>query len=132
MSDPISDMITRLKNAQCSQLTSIDLPYSVHKVKILKVLKDEGYILEYLVHDERVGVKTISIKLKYSKVGKPAITVIQRVSTPGRRFYTSFNNLKAFFNGLGIQILSTSSRGVISDKLARKYKIGGEIICKVF
>lgn len=132
MSDPISDMIVRLKNAQLAQLISITIPHSVHKVEILKVLRDEGYISEYSVLDERNGVKTILIKLKYSKIGKPAITVIKRVSSPGRRFYASFNDLSDFFNGLGVQILSTSLKGVISDKMAKKYRLGGEVICKVF
>lgn len=132
MSDPISDLIIRLKNAQNAQLISVVIPYSINKTKILTVLRDEGYIHDYSVEHVRSGIKQILVKLKYSKLGKPAIRVIERVSTPGKRFYSSCKSLNKFFNGMGIQILSTSANGVISDRLAKQYNIGGEIICRVF
>jgi len=132
MSDPISDMIVRIKNAQNALLVSVEIPYSLQKVKILDVLKEEGYLKDYAVKDVRNGIKSIDVELKYSKSGKPAIEVIQRVSVPGRRFYSSCESLKTFFNGMGIYILSTSSKGIVSDRVARREKIGGEVICKVF
>ena len=131
MSDPISDMIVRIKNAQNALLVSVEVPHSAQKVNILNVLKEEGYIKDYLVKDVRSGIKSIDVELKYSKSGKPAIKFIKRVSVPGRRFYTSCESFKTFFNGMGIYILSTS-KGIFSDRDARREKIGGEVICKVF
>jgi small subunit ribosomal protein S8 len=132
ISDPISDMLARLKNAQRSFLISVDVPYSSQKLEILKVLKEEGYIASYVVEELRKGVKNILVGLKYSKAGKPAIETLERVSRPGRRFYSAFVDLKDFFNGMGIYILSTSSHGIVSDRVAKRAKIGGEIICRVF
>ena len=132
MSDPISDMIVRIKNAQKSLLISVDVPYSLQKTHVLDVLKEEGYIKNYSIEDVRKGIKNISISLKYSKLGRPAIDVIQKVSKPGSRVYSSSALLKPFFNGMGIYILSTSSKGVVSDRVARKARIGGEVICRVF
>jgi len=132
MSDPISDMIVRIKNAQRSLLLSVDVPYSLQKTRLLDVLKEEGYISDYSIEEIRKGIKNISVTLKYSKSGRPAIDVIQRVSKPGSRVYSSSAILKPFFNGMGIYILSTSSKGVVSDRIARKSRIGGEVICRVF
>ena len=132
ISDPLGDMITRIRNAQKSFLSCLDVPYSKQKEAVLKVLKSEGYINDYAVQDVRDGIKNLFVSLKYSKYGKPAIDIIERVSKPGRKFYSSCIKLKPFFNGMGIHILSTSSHGVISDKVAKKANVGGEVICKVF
>jgi small subunit ribosomal protein S8 len=132
LSDPIGDMLTRIKNAQSALLVYVEVPYSLQKLKILDVLKQEGYISEYNIEELRLGVKIIHVKLKYSVKGKPAIEVLERVSKPSRRFYSSYRDLKDFFNGMGIYVLSTSCKGVVSDKVAKKHKTGGEIICRVF
>jgi small subunit ribosomal protein S8 len=132
LSDPIGDMLARIKNAQKSLLVYVDVPYSAQKVKVLDVLKLEGYINNYIIQDLRLGIKNINVKLKYSVKGKPAIEVLERVSKPSRRFYSSYSDFKDFFNGMGIYILSTSSKGVVSDRVAKKHKVGGEIICRVF
>jgi small subunit ribosomal protein S8 len=132
ISDPIGDMLARIKNAQKSFLISTVIPYSAQKLQILMVLKDEGYILDYSVEELRKGIKNINVELKYSKAGKPAIAVLERVSKPGRKFYSRFADLKDFFNGMGVYILSTSSHGIVSDRVAKQARIGGEVICKVF
>lgn len=128
MSDNIADMLTRIRNGQKSRLISISLPISNLKCAILAVLKDEGYIVDYIQHKES---KVIDVFLKYSSIGKPAISVINRVSKPGKRIYSSIVNLPSYFNNMGIYILSTS-QGVMSDIKAKKLNTGGEIICKVF
>jgi small subunit ribosomal protein S8 len=131
MTDSISDMIVRIKNAQNALLVSVEVPYSVQKANILNVLKEEGYIKDYFIRKIRKDIQSIDVELKYSKSGKPAIQFIKRVSTPGRRFYTSCESFKTFFNGMGIYILSTS-KGIFSDREARRERVGGEVICKVF
>jgi small subunit ribosomal protein S8 len=128
MSDNIADMLTRIRNAQGSKLISVSVAFSNLKLNVLEVLKSEGYILGYHRSDD---TKTISIDLKYSRDGKPAITYIHKVSKPGKRIYSSISDLFGYFNNMGIYILSTS-RGVLSDAQARRLNVGGEIICKVF
>ena len=132
LSDTIGDMITRIRNAQRASLAYVDVPYSKQRVSVLDVLKSEGYILNYVIEDISAGIKSLCVELRYSRKGKPAIEIIERVSKPGRRVYTSFKDLKEFFNGMGIYILSTSVAGVVSDKVARKSGLGGEVICRVF
>ena len=129
LSDPIGDMISRIKNAQMRNHKKVQLPSSKFKVKIAEVLKDEGYIIDYKISSELNKFK-LEISLKYSS-GNPVITSIQRVSKPGRRVFSSVESLPKINNGLGIAIISTP-KGVMSDIDARKQKIGGEIICKVF
>ena len=130
MTDSIADMLTRIRNAQRNKLISLTLPNSKIKCAILKVLQDEGYIKEYRVVAE--GNKSfIEVDLKYSSIGKPAICEIHRVSKPGKRIYSSIDKLKGYYNNMGIHIISTS-KGVVSDREAYNYKIGGEIICRVF
>ena len=104
MTDSISDMIVRIKNAQNALLVSVEVPYSVQKANILNVLKEEGYIKDYFIRKIRKDIQSIDVELKYSKSGKPAIQFIKRVSTPGRRFYTSCESFKTFFNGMGIYL----------------------------
>lgn len=128
MSDNIADMLTRIRNGQKSKLLNVQLPLSNLKCNVLEVLKQEGYILNYKITKE---TKTITIVLKYSKEGIPAISEVHRVSKPGKRVYSSISDLKGYFNNMGIHILSTSC-GVMSDREAKKQNIGGEVICKVF
>jgi small subunit ribosomal protein S8 len=129
LSDPIGDMISRIKNAQMRNHKKVQLPSSKFKVKIAEVLKAEGYIIDYKISSELNKFK-LEISLKYSS-GNPVITSIQRVSKPGRRIFSSVESLPKINNGLGIAIISTP-KGVMSDINARKQKVGGEIICKVF
>lgn len=128
MTDNIADMLTRIRNGQKSKLLNVTLPASNLKSAVLEVLKTEGYIAGYVIDTE---AKEISVKLKYSPVGKPAICEIQKVSKPGKRIYSPISDLKGYFNNMGIHILSTS-KGVMSDRDAKKHNVGGEVICKVF
>ena len=129
LSDPIGDMIARLKNAQVRNHKKVVLPSSKFKTKIADVLKNEGYIIDYKVSSDEKK-PTLEILLKYNS-GSPVISSIQRVSKPGRRIFSSAESLPKINNGLGIAIVSTP-KGVMSDIDARKKKIGGEIICKVY
>jgi small subunit ribosomal protein S8 len=129
LNDPIGDMLARIKNSQLRNHKKVELPSSKFKVKIAEVLKNEGYIIEYRVSDN--GKKPLlEIELKYN-YGSPVISSIQRVSKPGRRIFSSAESLPKINNGLGIAIVSTP-KGVMTDIDARKQKVGGEIICKVF
>ncbi|RZO62159.1 MAG: 30S ribosomal protein S8 [Candidatus Pelagibacterales bacterium] len=130
LTDPIADMIARIKNGNMRGLKVIKMPSSVFKLKILDVLKNEGFIIDYKINDEADIKNKILINLKYNE-GSPVISDIERVSKPGRRIYSSASSLPKINNGLGIAILSTP-KGVMTDIDARKNKIGGEVICKVF
>ena len=129
LSDPIGDMITRIRNAQLRNHKKIQLPSSKFKVKLAEVLKSEGYIIDYKVSQES-NKPYLEISLKYNS-GNPVISSIQRVSKPGRRIFSRAESLPKINNGLGIAIISTP-KGVMTDIDARKQKVGGEIICKVF
>tara|TARA_B100000953_G_scaffold295063_1_gene285719 strand:- start:487 stop:882 length:396 start_codon:yes stop_codon:yes gene_type:complete len=129
LSDPIGDMIARIKNAQTRSHKKVELPSSKFKTKIADVLKGEGFIIDYKVNNE-TSKPTLLINLKYNS-GNPVIKTIERVSKPGRRIFSSAESLPKINNGLGIAIISTP-KGVMTDIDARKQKIGGEIICKVF
>ena len=129
LNDPIGDMIARIKNAQLRNHKKIELPSSSFKVKIADVLKNEGYIINYKTFSE-LNKSKLEILLKYHS-GNPVISSIQRVSRPGRRIFSSAESLPKINNGLGIAIVSTP-KGVMTDIDARKQKVGGEIICKVF
>ena len=129
LSDPIGDMIARIKNAQMRNQKKVDLPSSIFKTKIADVLKGEGFIIDYNV-ENKSGKPNLTINLKYNS-GNPVINTIERVSKPGRRIFSSAESLPKINNGLGIAIISTP-KGVITDIDARKQKVGGEIICKVF
>ena len=128
LSDPIGDMLARIKNAQVRNHRKVSLPSSKFKTKIADVLKSEGYIIDYKVNDDEKPL--IEINLKYNS-GNPVINTIERVSKPGRRIFSSANSLPKINNVLGIAIVSTP-QGVMTDVDARKKKLGGEIICKVF
>ena len=129
LTDPIGDMIARIKNAQMRNYKIVKLPSSKFKTKIAEVLKSEGFILEHKISQIK-NKQILEITLKYSS-GNPVINYIQRVSKPGRRIFSSAESLPKINNGLGIAIVSTP-KGVMTDIDARKHKVGGEIICKVF
>ena len=129
LSDPIGDMLARIKNAQMRSQKKVELPSSKFKCKIAAVLKDEGFIINF--ETSEISDKPIlTIELKYN-LGNPVINTIERVSKPGRRIFSSAESLPKINNGLGIAIVSTP-KGVMTDVNARKQKVGGEIICKVF
>ena len=130
LSDPIGDMIARLKNAQVRNHKKVVLPSSKFKTKIADVLKNEGFIIDYKVNENKGNKPDLEINLKYN-YGSPVISTIERVSKPGRRIFSSAESLPKINNGLGIAIISTP-KGVMTDVDARKQKVGGEIICKVF
>ena len=129
LSDPIGDMIARIKNAQQRSHKTVVLPSSNFKTKIADILKNEGFIKDYKV-DEESNKSLLSLELKYHS-GNPVISTFERVSKPGRRIFSSADSLPKINNGLGIAIVSTP-KGVMTDIDDRKQKIGGEIICKVF
>ena len=128
--DPIGDMITRIRNGQMRTHVKIEMPASSFKGKILEILKREGFILNYSLDQVDEKKTKFTIDLKYNS-GSPVINNIERISKPGRRFYSSAQSIPRIRNGLGIAIVSTS-RGVMTDSEARKAKIGGEIICRIF
>ena len=130
LSDPIGDMLARLKNSQKRNHKKIELPSSKFKTKIAEILKSEGYIIDYEVVNSENNKANLLISLKYSS-GNPVISSIERISKPGRRIFSSAESLPKVNNGLGIAIISTP-KGVMTDIDARKNKVGGEIICKVF
>ena len=129
LSDPVGDMLARIKNSQVRNHKKVQLPSSKFKVKIVEVLKNEGYIVDFKVDDDEKK-PNLEINLKYN-LGNPVISNIERISKPGRRIFSSAESLPKINNGLGIAIVSTP-KGVMTDVDARKQKIGGEIICKVF
>jgi len=130
LSDPIGDMIARIKNAQLRNHKKLELPSSNFKVKIADVLKNEGFIIDYKVNKKESNKSDLMINLKYNS-GSPVISSIERISKPGRRIFSSAQSLPKINNGLGIAIISTP-KGVMTDIDAKKQKLGGEIICKVF
>ena len=130
MTDPISDMLTRIRNAMSVDKRFVDIPVSNMKKRIAFVLKQESYIEDFVFVKDGIDSK-IRIFLKYDIKGNAVITNIERVSKPGRRVYVNQNELPRVLDGLGISILSTS-KGVISNKVAKRFGIGGEVICNVW
>lgn len=128
MSDPIADMLTRIRNGQRSEKATVSMPSSKLKMAIAQVLKDEGYISEFGVRDEG-GKPVLDIGLKYY-AGRPVIEKIERVSRPGLRIYRGSGDIPRVMNGLGVAIVSTS-RGVMTDRKARASGVGGEVLCVV-
>ena len=128
--DPIADMIARIRNAQLRTLNKVSIPNSKFRARILDVLKEEGYISDYKFLTDKKNKGSLLVDLKYSN-GLPVIKEITRVSKPGRRIYTKAGSIPKIRNGLGIVIVSTSM-GIMSDNDARSKNIGGEIICRVF
>jgi small subunit ribosomal protein S8 len=130
MSDPLGDMLTRIRNGQSARKDVVNSPASKFRSNVLDVLMREGYIRNYSSVEVRPGINELQIELKYHD-GLPVISEIHRVSRPGRRVYSKIKDLSRVYNGLGIAILSTP-RGVMSDLEAREAKVGGEILCQVF
>jgi small subunit ribosomal protein S8 len=130
MTDPIADMLTRVRNALAAGKERVDIPASAVKEGIARILRDEGYIINYrMIEDSRQG--TIRITLKYSDSDIPAIENLRRISRPGRRVYVGIDGIPRVLNGLGIAILSTS-KGILTDRDSRAQKVGGEVLCYVW
>ena len=129
ISDPLGDMLTRIRNAQMRGMSKVVTPSSKLRIRVLEVLIDEGFIRGF-TEVEKDGHKNIEIELNYYE-GQPVISEIKRVSKPGRRVYSSVSDIPLVRNGLGISILSTS-KGVMSDNAARSENVGGEVLCRVF
>jgi len=130
MSDPLADMLTRIRNAVMVKFDSVEMPKSNVKVNVAKVLEDEGFIAGYNVTDD--GPQgTLTINLKYGTNGEPVITGIKRVSKPGLRQYAKAGAIPTVLNGLGVAIVSTS-KGIVTDRTAREQNTGGEILCEVW
>lgn len=130
ISDPIADMLTRIRNAGKAKFNSVDIPGSKLKTELAKVLKDEGYIRNYkFIKDNKQGI--LRLYLKYSEKGSHNILNLIRISKPSRRVYVKSKDIKQIYSGMGVAILSTS-KGIITDKRARKENIGGEILCNVW
>ena len=130
MTDPLGDMLTRIRNGQQANKSTVMAPASKLRSNVLEVLKREGFIRGYTRAEVRPGITELTIELKYHE-GTPVIREISRVSTPGCRVYSKIKDLTRVYNGLGISILSTP-RGVMSDAEARGANVGGEVLCKVF
>ena len=130
MTDPLSDMLTRIRNGQCAKKAAVKSPSSNMRVNVLEVLQREGYIRGYSLESDDRGLPGVSIELKYHE-GAPVIQELHRVSKPGQRVYSKIKDLQRVYNGLGISILSTP-RGVLSDGEARAANVGGEVLCTVF
>jgi small subunit ribosomal protein S8 len=130
ISDPIADMLTRIRNAAKAKFNSVDIPGSGVKTEVAKVLRNQGFIRNYkFIKDDKQGV--LRVYLKYGDTQKSAILGLERVSRPRRRIYLKADEVRPVLNGMGIAILSTS-KGVMSDKQARQEKIGGELLCRVW
>lgn len=130
LSDPLGDMLTRIRNGQSARKQIVNSPASKLRSNVLEVLKREGFIRGYSTGEVREGIAEVTIELKYQE-GEPVIREIRRVSRPGRRVYAKIKDLPRVYNGLGIAILSTP-RGVMSDNEARAANVGGEVLCQVF
>ena len=130
MSDPVADLLTRIRNGQRAKKNSVTAPASNLRVNVLGVLEREGFIRGFERYNVRTGIDEIRIELKYFE-GKPVIQEINRISRPGCRVYSKIKDLPKVYNGLGISILSTP-RGVMSDAEAREANVGGEVLCQVF
>ena len=131
MTDPIADMLTRIRNGLHAGHKTTSIPASKMKVEIAKILKAEGYILDYKVEGEKAKDKIITIDLKYDVEGKKVISGLKRISKPGLKVYAKSNDVPRVLNGLGIAIISTS-KGLMTDRDARKAKLGGEVVAYVW
>lgn len=131
MTDPIADLLIRIKNAHLAKHDRLDAPASRMRVEICRILKEQGFITDYELLDEDPVKKGVRILLRYTAEGDPAIRHLARVSRPGRRVYRAAAELKPVLNGLGVGIVSTSA-GVLTDKEARDRRVGGEILCEVW
>jgi small subunit ribosomal protein S8 len=128
--DPIADMLTRIRNGSAARHGKVEMPASSFKVELARILKDEGYVTNYRVAEEN-GKPVIKLYLKYNSDSSPVISRIDRVSKPGRRVYTSSQKIPRVIGGLGVNIVSTS-RGVMTGRQAEKLGVGGEIVCSIY
>lgn len=130
MSDPIADLLTRIRNGSRAKFNSVDIPGSKMKTELAKVMRNEGFIRNYkFIKDDKQGV--LRVYLKYGQTQKNAIVGIERVSKPSRRVYVRSKDIKPVLNGMGIAVLSTS-KGIMTDRQARKDNLGGELLCKIW
>ncbi len=130
--DPIADMLTRIRNANMVSLTEVEMPSSKLKVELAKLLKSEGYVEDYaVIEKEGSNFKTLKITLKYDEKSKPVISNLKRVSRPGLRNYCKAKDIPQVLGGMGIAIISTS-KGLLTDRKAKKENVGGEILCYVW
>ncbi len=130
MTDPIADLLTRIRNGLQAGHESVTVPHSKLRVEVVRILRDEGYLLGYSI-SEKEPFSEISVVLKYGKDRRPVVRSLQKVSNPGRRVYAGHNEIPEVLGGMGVNILSTS-RGVMTGKQARKEGVGGEILCQVY
>ena len=130
MSDPLGDMLTRIRNGQKAGMKKILCPFSSMRASVLNVLKESGFIRDFKEQLAATGHKELSIELKYD-AGQPVIRELRRISKPGRRIYTAAREMPRFYNGLGVTIVSTP-QGVMDDQKAREQNVGGEVLCQVF
>ncbi len=130
LADPIADMLTRIRNAAMAGREMLDMPYSRMKSEVARILKKEGYIIDYADEGEKAR-RTLRIFLKYTPDGKPMVRGLRRISRPGQRRYAAVDAMPKVLNGLGIAIVSTSG-GIVTDREARRRKTGGEILCYVW
>ena len=130
LTDTIADMLTTIRNGLLVQKEKVQTPFSKVKSNVLKVLTEEGYIKDYKIINETKAIKKIEIVLSYIN-GHPSIKKISKVSKPGRKIYTKIKKLPSYYNGYGVTIVSTS-KGIMTDKKARRSNLGGEILCQVF
>ncbi|MFQ5524937.1 MAG: 30S ribosomal protein S8 [Thermoanaerobaculia bacterium] len=131
MTDPISDLLTRIRNAQMVNHDQLTLPGSNLKLEVCRIMQEQGYIEGFAEEGDSPTTRKIRIRLKYNKDGQPAIRRMQRVSKPGRRVYKGADDLKPVLNGLGVGIVSTSN-GLLTDSQAREQRVGGEVLCEIW
>lgn len=130
MTDPVADLLTRIRNALIAKHDRLEVPSSQLKVNVCKLLEREGYIKGFRIHD-RPPAKAIEIHLHYDREGLPAITNLRRVSKPGRRVYRGADELRPVLNGVGVAIVSTA-HGLLTDTEARQRRVGGEVLCEIY
>jgi small subunit ribosomal protein S8 len=131
MSDPLGDMLTRIRNGQQAQHPTIGCPWSKHKEAVCSVLKEEGFVTDFAVEDLENNKKQLIVTLKYEEDGQGIIREMHRVSKPGRRVYSTSKTMPSFYNGLGVTVVSTPN-GVMSDHKAKTENVGGEVLCQIF
>jgi small subunit ribosomal protein S8 len=131
ISDPVADMLTKIRNASMAKHEKVEIPTSKMKLQIVKILKNEGYIKNFKKVVNKDGVNTIRVFLKYDEKPNPVLHGIDRISTPGRRVYSGYRDMPRVYNGYGVVVVSTSS-GIITGKKASEKKVGGELICSIW
>lgn len=131
ISDPVADMLTKIRNASMAKHEKVEIPTSKMKLQIVKILKNEGYIKNFKKVVNKDGVNTIRVFLKYDEKQNSILHGIDRISTPGRRVYSGYRDMPRVYNGYGVVVVSTSS-GIITGKKASEKKVGGELICSIW